>query len=70
MTLQYRRGTPTLKEIEDKLQSLSLDYQKEEITVDLPVLVDGKEKIEGKEAILAHLEILEKELHAWYYCDC
>lgn len=70
MILQYAKVTSTVKEIEDKLQSLSLDYQKKKIVVDIPVLVDGKDKIEGKEAILAHLEILEKELHSWYYCDC
>lgn len=71
MILQYHVFNSLVKEVEDKLIELSLAFSKEKINGHQPlVLVDGKEKIVGKNAILEHLRLLEGELNSWYYCDC
>ena len=71
MRLQYQEETTAFKEVEAKLKSLTLAFKKEKVKDGPPLLlIDSKEKITGKEAILAHLQVLEGELHSWYYCDC
>ena len=71
MLLKYVMETSDLQEVEAKLKALSLAYKKEKISVPKQLLlIDSREKITGKEAILAHLQVLEKELPSWYYCDC
>ena len=71
MTLQYQALNTAVQEIEDKLTALSLAFKKEVInTPKALILVDGKDEIVGKKAILEHLHLLETELNSWYYCDC
>jgi len=71
MTLQYQVLNPIVIEIEDKLKELSLAFKKTQTSKQKSlVLIDGKNKIVGKKAILEHLRLLEGELNSWYYCDC
>jgi hypothetical protein len=71
MILQYKKSDKTTSEIESKLKSLTLAYKTEkDKNVESPILVDGKNRIKGKQQILAHLQALEGELHQWYYCNC
>ena len=71
MTLQYQVLNQAVKEIEEKLTTLSLAFKKEKINAKKAlILVDGKTEIVGQKAILEHLRLLEGELNSWYYCDC
>ncbi len=71
MTLQYQVLNPVVIEIEDKLKELSLAFKKIQTNKQKAlILVDGKDEIVGKKAILEHLRLLEGELNSWYYCDC
>ncbi|MEM6316729.1 MAG: hypothetical protein AAF960_03615 [Bacteroidota bacterium] len=69
MTLYFSKETPDVAEIESKLKELTLAFDKQQKTsATEPTLIDGGQKIIGKEAILAHLQIVEGELFSWYYC--
>ncbi len=71
MILQYSTQSPQLLEVEEKLKDLSLAYKKEELAVATqPILLEGGNRIEGKEAILEYLKEIEGELHQWYYGSC
>jgi len=71
MILKYKKNSPETSEIESKLKALSLAFKKEQYkSLKKPQLLDGKQEIIGKNAILEHLGEVEKELYSWYYCDC
>ena len=71
MTLQFAKKNAAFNEVADKLIELSLAFKKKKLTdTKKLVLVDGKEKISGKKAILEHLDQIQGELNSWYYCDC
>lgn len=71
MTLEYQVLNPAVQEIEAKLKELSLAYtKKQKDGQKKPLLIDGREKINGHKAILDHLGTIAGELNSWYYCDC
>ena len=58
-------------EVEERLQSLSLAFRKEESQkVEVLTLEDGESVVEGHRAIQTYLDKLQGELHQWYYCNC
>ncbi len=69
MTLQYAKNTPVVEEILEKLTELSLAHKKE-ITAEsqTPILIDGAQKISGREEILEHLAQVQSELKYWHSC--
>ena len=71
LKIKHANQMEELKEIEEKLKALSLAYKVEE-QMDLKVLQlqDSGILLEGKAAILHHLEKIEGELKQWWYCDC
>ena len=71
MVLQYSSLSNEVKEVENRLIHLSLQYsmeQNESITE--PVLVESKIEYSGSEEINAFLDKLEGEREQWYYCNC
>ena len=71
MTLHYATANAEYDEIIDRLKSLSLAFTAEKAPNNSALkLVDSGVTIDGKDAILKHLDELAGELHQWYYCNC
>ena len=69
--LKYAEQDALAKEVEQKLQELSLSFKiQKEATLSETTLVDGDHILTGQADIMQHLEDLSGELFTWYYCDC
>ena len=79
LSINIKKGTVKLKyaitdkthlEIKERMEMMTLAFERELVRLEEPILVDGKNEIVGVKAITEHLDILAGELHGWYYCKC
>lgn len=58
------------REIKERMEMMTLAFEREHVNLTQPILLDGKNEIVGVKAITEHLDVLAGELHGWYYCNC
>ena len=70
MKLRYTASDIMQVEIKERMEMMTLAFEREQVKLKEPILIDGKNEIVGVKAITEHLDILAGELHGWYYCNC
>jgi hypothetical protein len=71
MTLQFSKQSKETTEILDRIKSLCLQCKIEHIPLPSDIiLIEGKNKMIGIQAILSHLREIESELDQWHDCGC
>ena len=69
--LQFAQPDLQTAALEERLRHMSLAFKTEQVPgLQAVILAEGQQKIEGHEAIHAHLDKLAGELHQWHYCNC
>lgn len=70
MKLKYTDSDKIHREIKERMEMMTLAFEREHVILTQPILLDGKNEIVGVKAITEHLDVLAGELHGWYYCNC
>jgi hypothetical protein len=71
MTLQFSTETNETQEILDRIRSLCLACKIESAPhFGNIILIEGKNRAIGIQAILSHIEEIESELFQWDSCGC
>lgn len=69
--IQYSVEDILLKEIQSKLEDLSLAFKVEvQPNLSNPILRNSENIWTERETIFAHLNQTEEELKRWHYCNC